>query len=162
MELPSDSHGSYLNQRVHSISHRFTQKNRTHKGSQRHQVNRYHRTLQLILVERPLCSLYAEGVLWARNVRKKAQWTLCALWEKEIPFVREGTFQRLSWVLSQPEGVFYFSQIYTEEQNTQRFTETSSQPISQNVTANLSWKASVFSVCRRRSVRSKQCANMFC
>ena len=73
MELPSDSHGSYLNQRVHSISHRFTQKNRTHKGSQRHQVNRYHRTLQLILVERPLCSLYAEGVLWARNVRKKAQ-----------------------------------------------------------------------------------------
>ncbi|WP_158267678.1 hypothetical protein [Prevotella sp. oral taxon 313] len=52
--------------------------------------------------------------------------------------MREGTFQRLSWVLSQPEGVFYFSQIYTEEQNTQRFTETSSQPISQNVTANLS------------------------
>ena len=36
------------------------------------------------------------------------------------------------------EGAFYLSQIYTEEQNTQSFTETLSQPISQNVTANLS------------------------
>ena len=53
------------------------------------------------------------------------------------------------------EGAFFFSQKNTEEQNTQRFTETSSQPISQNVTANLSWKASVNSVCRRRSVGSK-------
>ena len=53
------------------------------------------------------------------------------------------------------EGAFFFSQKNTEEQNTQRFTETSSQPISQNVTANLSWKASVFSVCRRPSVCSK-------
>ncbi len=31
---------------VRSISHRFTQMNRTHKGAQRHQVNRFHRTLQ--------------------------------------------------------------------------------------------------------------------
>ena len=38
-----------------------------------------------MLVERPLCSLYAEGVLWARKVRQKAQWTLCALWEKNSP-----------------------------------------------------------------------------
>ena len=53
------------------------------------------------------------------------------------------------------EGAFFFSQKNTEEQNTQRFTETLSQPISQNLTANLSWKASVFSVCRRRSVGSK-------
>ena len=81
--------------RVHSISHRFTQKNRTHKGPQRHQVNRYHRTLQLILVERPLCSLYAEGVLWARNVRQKAQWTLCALWEKKLPSESQAVF--LTW-----------------------------------------------------------------
>ena len=58
------------------------------------------------------------------------------------------------------EGAFFFSQKNTEEQNTQRFTETSSQPISQNVTANLSWKASVNSVCRRPSVGSKLCAKM--
>ena len=51
---------------------------------------------------------------------------------------------------------FFFSQSYTEEQNTQHSTETLSQPISQNVTANLSWKASVISVCRRRSVSSKR------
>jgi len=35
------------------------------------------------------------------------------------------------------EGAFYFSQKNTEEQNTQHSTETLSQPISQNVTANL-------------------------
>ena len=85
MELPSDSHGSYLNQRVHSISHRFTQKNRTHKGSQRHQVNRYHRTLQLILVERPLCSLYAEGVLWVRNCAQICSViSVCSVREKTL------------------------------------------------------------------------------
>ena len=31
-----------------------------------------------------LCSLYAEGLLWARNVRQKAPWALCALWEKSL------------------------------------------------------------------------------
>ncbi len=31
--------------------------------------------------------------------------------------VREKTPQRLAWVLSHSEGAFYFSQIYTEEQN---------------------------------------------
>ena len=36
-----------------------------------------------------LCSLYAEGLLWARNVRQKPPWTLCALWEKNISFVRK-------------------------------------------------------------------------
>jgi len=55
-------------------------------------------------------------------------------------------------------GPFFFSQKNTDEQNTQHLTETLSQPISQSVTANLSWKASVFSVCRRPSVGSKQCA----
>ena len=72
--------------------------------------------------------------------------------------VRDNTPQRISSVLSHMEGAFYFSQKNTEEQNTQRATETLSQPISQSVTANLSWKASVFSVCRRPSVGSKQCA----
>jgi len=36
-------------------------------------------------------------------------------------------------------GAFSFSQSYTEEQNTQGFTETLSQPISQNLTATFSW-----------------------
>ena len=35
-------------------------------------------------------------------------------------------------------GPFFFSQKNTDEQNTQHLTETLSQPISQNVTANLS------------------------
>ena len=76
--------------------------------------------------------------------------------------VREKTPQRVVCALYHTVGAFYFSQIYTEEQNTQHSTETLSQPITQSVTANLSWKASVFSVCRRRSVGSKQCAKMFC
>ena len=49
--------------------------------------------------------------------------------------VREKSPQRVVCVLSHREGAFYFSQIYTEEQNTQRCTETLSQPISQNLTA---------------------------
>ena len=49
----------------------------------------------------------------------------------------------------------FLSQKITDEQNTQGFTETLSQPISQSVIANVSWKASVFSVCRRPSVGSK-------
>ena len=61
--------------------------------------------------------------------------------------------QRLRSFLT--KGAFYFSQKNTDEQNTQSFTETLSQPNSQNVTANVSWKASVFSVCRRPSVSSK-------
>ena len=72
--------------------------------------------------------------------------------------VREKPPQRVVCVLSHSEGAFYFSQKNTEEQNTHGFTETLSQPISQSVTANLSWKASVTSVCRRRSVGSN-CAS---
>ena len=63
-------------------------------------------------------------------VRKKLR-ELCALCERK-------TSPRLSSVLSHMEGAFYLSQIYTEEQNTQSFTETLSQPISQSVTANVS------------------------
>ncbi len=33
---------------------------------------------------------------------------------------------------------YFFSQKNTDEQNTQRFTETLSQPITQSVTANVS------------------------
>ncbi len=37
------------------------------------------------------------------------------------------------------EGVYFFSQNNTEEQNTQHSTETLSQPISQNLTATFSY-----------------------
>ena len=53
--------------------------------------------------------------------------------------VREKTPQQHLSILSLTVGAFYFSQIYTDEQNTQSFTETLSQPISQNVTANISY-----------------------
>ena len=52
--------------------------------------------------------------------------------------VREKTPQQVSSVPFLIEGAFYFSQKNTDEQNTQSFTETLSQPISQNVTANRS------------------------
>ena len=56
---------------------------------------------------------------------------LCALCERKTP-------QRVTCVSSHRVGTFSFSQIYTEEQNTQAFTETLSQPISQSITANVS------------------------
>ena len=81
-----------------------------------------------------LCSLYAEGVLWARNCAQK-----CSV--NSVRSVRDKTPLRVVCVLSHREGAFYFSQNYTEEQNTQRPTETLSQPISQNVTATFSSNA---------------------
>ena len=106
-----------------------------------------------MLVERPLWPLYAEGVLWARNCAQMSS-------VRSVSSVREKTPQRVVCVSSHIEGAFFFSQKNTDEQNTQGFTETSSQPISQSLTANVSWKASVNSVCRRRSVGSKLCAKM--
>ena len=50
--------------------------------------------------------------------------------------VREKTPQQHLSILSLTVGVFFFSQKNTDEQNTQGFTETLSQPISQNLTAN--------------------------
>ena len=58
--------------------------------------------------------------------------------EAAVSSVREKTPQQLSSVLSLTVGAFYFSQKNTEEQNTQHSTETLSQPISQNLTANVS------------------------
>ena len=52
--------------------------------------------------------------------------------------VRDKTPQRVVCVSSHRVGAFYFSQKNTDEQNTQGFTETLSQPISQNLTANVS------------------------
>ena len=93
-------------------------------------------------------TLYAGGVLWTRNCAQK-----CSV--NSVRSVRDKTPQRVVCVSSHRVGAFYFSQIYTEEQNTQKSTETLSQPVSQSVTANVSWKASVNSVCRRPSVGSK-------
>ena len=78
-----------------------------------------------------LCSLYAEGLLCARNCAPKSS-------VNSVCSVRENTPQRVACVSSHRVGAFSFSQIYTEEQNTQRPTETLSQPISQNLTANFS------------------------
>ena len=52
--------------------------------------------------------------------------------------VRERTTQRVTCVSPLREGVFYFSQKNTDEQNAQTFTETLSQPITQNITAKRS------------------------
>ena len=48
--------------------------------------------------------------------------------------VREKTPKRVVCVLYHTVGAFSFSQNNTEEQNTQSFTETLSQPITQNLT----------------------------
>ena len=55
---------------------------------------------------------------------------------KSVSSVREKTPKRVVCVLYHTVGALYFSQNNTEEQNTQSFTETLSQPNSQNVTAN--------------------------
>ena len=77
-----------------------------------------------------LCSLYAEGLLWVRNCALKTSVT-------SVRSVRDKIPQRVVCVSSHQVGAFYFSQKDTEEQNTQRSTETLSQPISQSVTANI-------------------------
>ena len=61
------------------------------------------------------------------------RWWKCSV--KSVRSVREKLPQRVVCVSSHRVGVFYFSQKNTDEQNTQGFTETLSQPISQNVTA---------------------------
>ena len=151
---PSDLLGCHLIARVHTFSHRITQMNRTHSISQSPCRRQNSQNLTANFSRNALCSLYAEGVLWARNVRQKAPWTLCALWEKKFPMnkrmrqkrsvksvssVRDNTSQWFAWVSSHSEGAYFFSQNNTDEQNTQYFTETLSQPISQSVTATFSY-----------------------
>ena len=60
-------------------------------------------------------------------------------WENEMSSVREKTPLQLSSILSLTVGVFFFSQNNTDEQNTLHFTETLSQPISQNLTPTFSY-----------------------
>ena len=55
--------------------------------------------------------------------------------------VREKTPQRFVCVLYHTVVAFFFSQKNTDEQNTQRPTETLSQPITQNLTATFSSNA---------------------
>ena len=78
-----------------------------------------------------LCSLYAGGVLWARNCAQKSS-------VNSVCSVREKNPQRERKNSPHTSPIFCFSQKNTEEQNTQHSTETLSQPISQNVTANVS------------------------
>ena len=77
-----------------------------------------------ILVE-TLCELCMPEAFCELERCTKRLGELCALCERK-------TYPQLS-------SVFFFSQKNTEEQNTQTFTETLSQPISQNVTAIFSW-----------------------
>ena len=67
------------------LSHRFTQMNRTHSIPQRPCGRQISQNLTAIFSWNALWSLYAEGLLWARNVRKNALLTLCALWEIIYP-----------------------------------------------------------------------------
>ena len=74
----------------------------------------------------------ANSVCRRRSVGSKRAWKSSV---KSVSSVREKTPQRFFCVSSHNVGAFYFSQIYTEEQNSQRPTETLSQPISQNLIA---------------------------
>ena len=130
-KLPSESQALFLTWRVCSISHRFTQKNRTHSIPQRPCGRQISQNLTAIFSSNALWTLYAEGVLWTRNRALKTSVT-------SVRSVRDKTPQRFFCVSSHNVGAFYFSQIYTEEQNSQRPTETLSQPISQNLIANFS------------------------
>ena len=67
--------------------------------------------------------------MWVRNCAQK-----CSV--NSVCSVREKTPQRFVCVLYHTVVAFFFSQKNTDEQNTRYFTETLSQPISQNLTAN--------------------------
>ena len=60
----------------------------------------------------------------------------CALRVLTFPYGSQTFFFSQRTILFLTEVAFYFSQKNTEEQNTQHSTETLSQPITQNVTAN--------------------------
>ena len=84
-KLPSNLHESYLIERMRFISHRRTQKNRTRSIPQRHQVNRFHRTLQPPLAE-TLCDIcMPKAFCEFKTVRKWVLFDLWVLWEKKSP-----------------------------------------------------------------------------
>ena len=106
-----------------------------------------------------LCELcMPEAFCGLETVRQKTPWTLCALWEKKLTSESICLFILF-------RGYFSFSQIYTEEQNTQGFTETLSQPISQNLTVTFSWNVLwilyVGGLLWTRNVRQKALLNLW-
>ena len=106
---------------VRSLSHRVTQKNRTHGVSQRPCGRQIAQNITPILSSNVLCILYAGGLLWNRNSAQMGS-------VKSVSSVREKTLQRVVCVLSHRVGAFYFSQIYTEEQNTQHSKQVVAPP----------------------------------
>ena len=68
-----------------------------------------------------------------KTCAKKVLLNLWVLWEKNST--------KYASSLIGVRGQFFLSQSNTDEQITQHSTETLSQPISQNVTANISWNA---------------------
>ena len=70
--------------------------------------------------------------------------------------VREKTPQRIACVSSHRVGAFSLSQIYTEEQNTQHFTETLSRPISQNLTPNIHHPTPIRSLTQHKPKKEKE------
>ena len=67
------------------LSHRFTQMNRTHSIPQRPCGRQISQNLTAIFSWNALWALYAEGLLWARNVGWKVLLNLWVLWEKKLP-----------------------------------------------------------------------------
>ena len=143
------------------LSHRFTQMNRTHRGQKDSDPSpdpspegkgSNHRDTPMgwmqaafasLLVSSlavTLCELCMPKAFCGLKLCAKRLRELCALCERiKLPRLRERTPQRVTCVSSHSEGAFYFSQKNTEEQNTQGFTETLSQPISQNLTPTFSY-----------------------
>ena len=99
INLPCELFVCHLIAWVRSISHRRTQTNRTHKGAQRHQVNRYHRTLQPPLAITFCEFCMPEAFCGLETVRKKVLLSLWVLWEKKLPSDSQASFL-LQWVRS--------------------------------------------------------------
>ena len=96
-------------------------------------------SLLVSTIAETLCVLCMPKAFCGLEMCAKRLSELCALCErKNLPRLREKPPQRVVCVSSHRVGMFYFSQKNTDEQNTQRLTETLSQPISQNLTANVS------------------------
>ena len=99
IKLPCKLFVCHLIEWVRSISHRRTQKNRTHKVSQRHQVNRFHRTLQPSLAVTFCEFCMPEAFCEFETMRKKVLLSLWVLWEKKLPSDSQASFL-LQWVRS--------------------------------------------------------------
>ena len=89
-KLCSELFVCYLIEWVRSISHRFTQKNRTHSIPQRPCGRQISQNLTAIFGSNALWTLYAGGVLWARNRALKTSVTsVCSVRDKTPQRVRK-------------------------------------------------------------------------